>query len=1139
MTDSSVKNAVTERNDEARSRIVGLAEGSLSETIYAGAGAGTGKTQALVERIANLFTIGGVKPENIAAVTFTVAAASELKQRVREELEKRLDALQTSGSTESKAPLATALDSLDLAFIGTIHSFAQSLLRERPLAVGLPPVFELHDEVQGDTRFEEEWSEWLDAELENSELADAVINAQRLGLSQPLGSLRDLAKEFHSNYDLVARIGKFPSPNQVIGPRDILESVLSDLNSAYALRGYCTADDDKLVSNLETGTAMVISWIDEALEFDSEEECILALTQLPKLTQPGGQKGNWAPLPDGESSLEEVRTLLKTAQATIESGRQGLGQTTIIPLVNAVSRMVLGYAAKRRNEGVLEFQDLLVLSCELLESNEDARKYFQARYTHVLIDEFQDTDPLQLKLAMRLADRSNTGGAPTPGALFVVGDGKQSIYRFRRADLTQLKVLVASLNAAELSLTDNFRSDPEVLSWVNQIFEPWMNGEDGQNDDKNQARYVSLTPGRKDYGESIQPRVMVAGEPVEGRVDVARAAESQDVAELALSVGRGEWELPDGKGGQRPSSYRDLAVLMPRRSVLSHLENAFFDHQVPYLLEGQAPIFDSQTIHELINNLVAIDDPTDQVAIIASLKSVAWGCSDQDLYAWSKSSKPNRKFEYGRERPDPNNFIEGSSERKVASALSGLAEFHDMRQKFSTPYLIENFVRDRRLREVAALSNPEGDRERLIDLFIEMARKLQRSGTGSLREFVRWISRQAELDVKFNEGALSSSEENAVRVMTVHAAKGLEFPIVALIGLQVTAGAPKGSSISREENGKPVVSVKLGSTKLGLATADYKQKAEESKAAETAENVRLAYVGATRAREHLMVSVHRTAKDNKSVAALISKHNETATQSVPFTVPSSSGKGSSDLDVTPNRNDEPYSLDLRNRWNNDHKQSIIAAKQRGYVTPSQLADHTMFEAPKPEDNMESTERNASERGRGGTNFGSAVHAVLQDIDFENRLELNDLVAAAIEAHGVEGGASEVTQSVNNVMSTPTMLKATNANSWREAWVAAEVEDGSEVEGSVDLIIRNEDDSMTIVDYKTDRVVGEWLEERAKGYEPQLAGYALVLEKLGMTVRDAVLIFANGNTDGSAREYFVDDLDAAKEFARAKIRQEFR
>ena len=1140
MTDSIRK------NDEERNRIVGLAEGSLRQTIYAGAGAGTGKTKALVERIANLFTITKVKPENVAAVTFTVAAASQLRQKVREELERRHEGLSDACPVDEKTALENALESLDSAFIGTIHSFAQSLLRERPLPVGLPPVFELVDGVQGDVRFDEEWSLWLDRELENPEFSDAVVNAQRLGLPQPLKALRDLAGELHENYDLVARIGTFeqPVPIQTVDARLVLETVRSDLGSALDLRSYCTNPDDRMLLHLDTTVTQAANWIDEALDSESDEERILALTQISKLNAKGGRKPDWDSPPSGESSLEEVRALLDGAQRQLTAGRQALGESTIIPLLNSVSRMVLEYVGKRRSEGVLEFQDLLVLSCELLDANEEARKYFQNRYTHVMIDEFQDTDPLQLKLAIRLTDRSTGSagrGVPTPGALFVVGDGKQSIYRFRRADLTQLRSLVESLDAEELSLTKNYRSDTAILNWVNGIFEPWMNGPDspdGKVDDRKQADYVPFASGRKDLYESDKPRVIIAGGASEGNVGDAREAESDDLSALALSIGAGEWSLPDATGGFRASKFRDLCVLMPRRTALSYLENAFVANDIPYVLEGQAPIFESQTVHELSNNLAAIDDPTDQVAITAALKSPAWGCSDQDLYEWAKLGF---KFEYARQHRPVDNFAEGTGPRNVASALVGLAGYHEIRQQYSTPYLIEKFVRDRRLREVAALSDPLGESEKLMDLFIEMSRTLQRSGTGSLREFVRWIARQAEARVRVAEGALANSETNAVRVMTVHAAKGLEFPIVALMGLQVKAAAPKDIVIAREEHGRPVISVKLGSLKLGLTTPDYADKAAASKDADAAEQVRLAYVGATRAREHLIVSVHRSASDKSSLAAKIGELDDLIDISTPFQIESPAGfdPGAFDRDHSNNGDSDPYSLEKRSGWISQLDKVVETASSRGYVTPSALADHTMFEAPKPEDNAESTEWNTARRGRGGTDMGSAVHSVLQDVDFGDHSNLDELIQQAVDAYGLSDSQDDITHLVNNVLASPTVAGASLSNSWREAWVAAEVTDGTEVEGAIDLIIRNADETITIVDYKTDRVTGADLQERAKGYEPQVAGYAIVLKKLGMTVRDAVLVFADGGLDGTAYEYVVPDLNAAKNLAIAKIHDKVR
>ena len=330
----------------------------------------------------------------------------------------------------------------------------------------------------------------------------------------------------HVNFDLAERVGALASTDQVIDLGDILESIRVDLQKAFDLRAHCKNAEDKLLTHIESSIRMALDWIDEATSSGSSEEQIIALTQLPGFTTTGGRKGDWNPLSSGESSLEEVRDLLKGARQTLESGRQALGEQTIVPLVNAVLRMVVGYATKRRTEGMLEFQDLLVLSSELLDTDDEARKYFQERYTHILIDEFQDTDPLQLKLAMRLADRdsdSKAGGTPTPGVLFVVGDEKQSIYRFRRADFTQLQGLLGSLGASELSLTKNFRSAPDILSWVNSIFEPWMNGSNSVSKNPNQAEYVSLDPGREDNFDSDKPRVMIAGGPADGNVDVARA----------------------------------------------------------------------------------------------------------------------------------------------------------------------------------------------------------------------------------------------------------------------------------------------------------------------------------------------------------------------------------------------------------------------------------------------------------------------------------------------------------------------------------------------------------------------------------------------------------------------------------------
>lgn len=1123
-------------------RITGAASGSLDETLYVDAGAGTGKTRALVRRIVSLVTHGAVKPENIAAITFTIAAASELRQRVRAELEIRLDEARRDSNVQGQAVFSSALTSIDSAFIGTIHSFAQSLLRERPLDVGLPPVFELIDEVQGVELFQQEWDEWLEDTLENPEFSNAVLAAQRHGLVTPFKNLRELASEFHASYDLIQGMGLLAAPTNSISAEDSLLSIKADLSIALNLKEYCSNTDDLMFKMLDAEVALTLSWIEQALDDGSTEEQLLVLTQLPKFNATSGNQKNWNLLASGDNSLREIKANLKAALTSISTAKAALGAGVVVSLVNSVAEMVTGYAEKRRKSGTLEFQDLLVLSCQLLTESAEARQYFQARYSHVLIDEFQDTDPLQLKLAILLSDRAGSG-VPNPGALFIVGDPKQSIYRFRRADLKHLKHLVDSLKAEPISLSTNYRSRPEILDWVNTVFEPWMNGPDGSDPDPDQAEYERFDASRSagPSAEKGKPRVMMMGNGDHIDVDAARAAEAEDVAQFAMSIGAGNWTLEDRDEICSQSNYRDLCVLMPRRTALPALEAAFVKHGVPYVLEGQSPVFESQVFQELGNNLAAIDDPTDQVAIVASLKSSVWGCSDQDLFEWAQLKL---KFEYGNEPIDLEQFSEGSGARRVALALTGLAEFHAHRQMWSTPYLIEWFIRKRRIRELAALMDPAGDRERLLDLFVEMSRKLRRSGTGSLREFVRWLTRQAEENVRVAEGAFANSDINAVRVMTIHASKGLEFPIVALMGLQVRRPNRQNHSIFGEQAGTLSLAVRLGSEKLGLSTENFTDTAKEDDAAGKAETIRLIYVGATRAREHLAVSLHRPMSEkptstSPSPAATIAGLIESEGISVEaFEVEFGGVRVTGDDDSTVDVGVAEYSTSDRENWIGALEQTVETASNRGYVTPSKLADHTMLKIPpKPEDSMESTELNPDEKGRGGTKFGSAVHAVLQDVDFADLTDLDELVRSAAYAHEVPDSSDEIAQAVRNTLASPTIARATANNSWREAWVAAEISEGVEIEGYIDLVVRNDDGTVTIVDYKTDQVQGADLEKRATGYEPQLAGYALVLEKLGMPVRDAVLVFASGAADGAAFEYPVPDLESAKNAAASKAQTE--
>ena len=498
----------------------------LDTNMVVEAGAGTGKTRSLVDRVVALIKTGRARLGGIAAITFTESAAAELRARIAESLELAAD--DTGLPHEQRERCRLAVAELDQAAIQTLHSFAGRLLGERPLAAGLPPGFTIRDEIAAEIAFEDRWSAWLDTTLEDPEAQDALRLALAAGMT--LDHMRKIADSFHTNHDLLAG-ASFDAP---------------------------------------------------ASQFNESE-------QASELT----------------------------------------------PVLELLQRFTLDYARERRAAGQVEFLDMLVLARNLLRDSIPARDHFRDRFTHILIDEMQDTDPLQAEIAMFLAeitdDRINPDKRPrdwrkvqpAAGKLFVVGDPKQSIYRFRRADIQQVEQMRQAVGGVGVLLQQNFRSQPPVIDWVNHLFRQWMQGEA-------QAVYSPLVAGPQ-AGES--PPVRVMGGEVEGLVGVARRREAEAIAAAVNTAIKEGWEVRSEEDGAAPrtAAYDDICVLMPRRAGFDALEIAFEDEGIPYRLDSASLIYNTQEARDLLNCLVAIDDPTDPVSVVAALRSPAFACSDADL----------------------------------------------------------------------------------------------------------------------------------------------------------------------------------------------------------------------------------------------------------------------------------------------------------------------------------------------------------------------------------------------------------------------------------------------------------------------------------------------------------------------------
>ena len=1135
------------------------------------AGAGTGKTYALVSRVVALVKSGTPMP-SIVAITFTEAAAAELSERIRSRLEQLLDAAYRAGEDDRLADrwddcrhrqlVGKAIGELDQASIQTIHSFAAQILRERPLAAGLPPGWVTLDGVEANQRFAEEWDEWLDWALgKDTGVGEELRSAMTYLLESNIGinNWRTIAQAFSDKCDRLADGNSIPNT-------DLHAIAQNTLEMLQELAKECTNRTDRLFGQLSGAIATV----QDVLAYASDS---VAAAKALKAGAPVDYNGNVGSGGNWNRPATQIRSEFR------EIGRAFQNKVRVAPLLpilrNLRQRFAVDYEARRKAEGIATFDDLLVWTRDLLRDNAGARAHCRQKYSRILIDEFQDTDPLQAEIAFYLASKpdADIGGQPwhtlplEPGKLFIVGDDKQSIYRFRNADIAVVQQVKAGGQLEALPLSENRRSQKPALDWVNAVF--------GGGDDAAglmlaaggvQAEYVALQP-----NEGIQQdglgSVQVFGGPMDDNAAAYRTQQAKDVANL-IAAYAGEnaphrLEVYDKDTREkRPAKLRDVCILIRSRTGLGVLlraldgdTNAADVSNIPYRLAGGSLYFDTQEVQDLLNCLRAIDDPTDEVAVVAALRAPALACSDADLLRWRDAcgqslwNYQSRRLRDAEDDDADDPDAEGRAAlRSVAPVWDGmriLREYHARSRTDSVAQVIADFIRDRRLDELDRAENRPREIWRRRQFLIEQARAQEydrATGAGAapltLRQFLRWAETMQDERPRISDTAVPETDDDAVQIMTIHAAKGLEFPIVILLGLADNPSANAGSALFDRSDG--AVAVKLGA----LQTPGYAVLQEQEQAHAAAEQVRLAYVAATRARDHLLVSLYRsdTSRSNHSngIAAQIDAMPAGALphQRVPDDIlaawrrplpePAAGGAGDYDLDG----------------WQKARAAAIAGRSRRQAATATWVAEmarrkDTVADAAADDgvalDDKEKERAERYSRGRGGTSLGSAVHGALQDLVTElqsdGKLPLDDSVDMAQEVVGglnedilrlakhhaaendIGGREGEIRPLVEQALQHKAVVKALRARNglWPEISVAAPLDDSPSpvvLEGIIDLLYQDDEGQMVILDYKTDRVRNEAdVAAKMKYYRYQGAAYAVAVEQAtGKTVKSVQFLF---------------------------------
>lgn len=1117
----------------ARDRIAA----DLDTTLFVEAGAGSGKTTALVTRVLALVASGMVELADIAAITFTEKAATELRDRLRRDIERAVEADPDSDLVQR---YQVALGQLDGAAIGTLHSFAQRILSEHPVEAGLPPRVEVVDEVSSDVAFGRRWIAFRDKLLADPDLERTILLLVAAGVR--FDSLRLVALAFNDNWDLVVERVPDRAP-EPLGVDELIRPVLSDLDRMCAER--CDDPADSLRLALDD----VAAYTARLREITGELDLLEALDPNGPVRPPRFKVGNRGKKASWSVDVKELQQRLADAGTRLEDVRTRVANSCIKRLATEIRLFTLEAAEDRRAAGQLEFHDLLVRARALLRDpvhGAEVRNRVHSRYRRLLLDEFQDTDPIQVELAVLIAAEvtgSGNGGVGAaqretaqretahwetvevvPGHLFFVGDPKQSIYRFRRADISTF--LAAARRFGDegdgpVELTSNFRTVAPVIEWVNATFGLLIDEAEGDGLPlPSQPRYVALEAVRPE--PPIGPHVGMIGSdahPKETTADELRELEAADVvATVARAVHEG-WCVDDGEQGWRPACLGDITILVPSRTSLPFLEDALDDQGIPYRTESSSLAYSSRAVRDLLMAIRSIADPTNQLHLLAALRTPLLGCGDDDLFRFH--NERNGRWSYLADQPET---VPGDD--PVALGLEYLRSLYDLRHWLAPSELLDRVARDRRAMDLGFAEHRPRDVWRRLRFVIDQARAWSEATRGTLRQYLTWVEMQTAEGARVAETVLPETDDDSVRIMTIHAAKGLEFPITIVSGMSTLPGGRRAPvDVVFTPEGEP--GYRIGKS---VQTDEYAHWAPIDEQMGYHERIRLLYVACTRARDHLVVSVHRKERAN-APASRLQTNAELLVTGMGGLFDQLPDVGVHTGDITPPAAGAPAPLMSYEEWTSEHDAALGRATRPTTVSATSLTEEGEPDVeeepvdPGLQKNPRDLDLPPWLKGRYGTAVGRAVHGVLQTVALASGAGLEAAVASQCEAEAVVDRADDVRRLVASALESPSVREAAASPHWKEVYVCSPIGD-RQLEGYIDLLYRRPD-GLVVVDYKTAATSDpEELARRVEGYRIQGASYALAVgATTGERVTAVTFVFL---TPTGAIELSLPELDLAVE-----------
>ncbi|MEA2064634.1 MAG: UvrD-helicase domain-containing protein, partial [Gemmatimonadota bacterium] len=843
----------------------------LDRNVLVEAAAGTGKTASMVGRMVALLAGGKCEIGCMAAVTFTRKAAAELRGRFQVELER---ALRSSGG-QKKQRLEAALEHIEGSFIGTIHSFCARLLRERPVEAGLDPAFEEIEEDEDSRIRREAWQEY----------------AARLLAHDSRGRLAELERSGIEFSELVDNFCKFADcPDVDCWPLPDRESGLADLGPVISeVREYAAhmerisptlpVDDDKEYRLFNRFRS--IPRIVRNSDLDSPRELmhvlrIFATDKPPSVSRP--LRKQLTPEQKEVVKVEQARWKEFAAEYAQPASRGRLESCyRVVMRIYMEARQV--YDSLRQARGKLNFQDLLMSAAWLLRENPHVRRYFSRRFTHLLVDEFQDTDPIQAEVMLLLTagDPGQTDWRkcdPRPGALFIVGDPKQSIYRFRRADIVtynEVKKIIergrgTGERGAIVRLSANFRTSGEIIDWVNECFEPLF----PESATEQSPEYVPLQAGRLEGASGRMQGVYCLRVPelfaapgdkaVEYEADFIARYIRQALDE-GFTVSRTTGELEQGRPPE--VSEHDFMIVCSKKKNLSLYARKLQEYGIAHQVTGGTALNEVKELRLLHTCLRAALRPDNPVSLVATLRSELFGISDRALYSFKRAGG---KFDYTH---TVTGGLAGPEAAPFRDAFGRLQKYARWLEELPAVHAVEKVISDTGLMVLAAAAGQGGDMEAgSLAKALELLRSAQ-AAMWSTAQLVESLGRLVEADEPYDGVSALSGDKPVVRIMNLHKVKGLEAPVVFLA--DPTGESTHGVSVFIDRSQGRVTGHMLiqgGSRYYGRGPKlaqppQWDELAGREKEFLDAEVLRHRYVAATRAGSMLVITQREEKKNNR------------------------------------------------------------------------------------------------------------------------------------------------------------------------------------------------------------------------------------------------------------------------------------